>query len=165
MSTLPQANEAYTYDADGNLTSDGRWNYTWDAENRLISMQAISNVPAAAKRRLDFVYDYLGRRVQKQVYVWDSGSSSSYQLQGASKFLYDGWNLVAELDGSNGLVRSYVWGQDVSGTLQGAGGIGALLMINEASMSQFIGYDGNGNVADQQVQSRLHTNTIRSERC
>jgi hypothetical protein len=24
-----------TATADGNLTSDGRWDYTWDAENRL----------------------------------------------------------------------------------------------------------------------------------
>src|SRR5690625_2064247 len=29
---LPQAPEVFTYDADGNLLSDGRWNYTWDAD-------------------------------------------------------------------------------------------------------------------------------------
>ena len=33
---LPQTREHFSYDADGNLLSDGRWNYTWDAENRLI---------------------------------------------------------------------------------------------------------------------------------
>ena len=26
------------YDADGNLTQDGTWNYAYDGENRLISM-------------------------------------------------------------------------------------------------------------------------------
>ena len=24
----------YTYDDDGNLTQDGRWNYTWDADEK-----------------------------------------------------------------------------------------------------------------------------------
>ena len=29
--------EAYTYDDDGNLTGDGRWEYTWNSENRFDS--------------------------------------------------------------------------------------------------------------------------------
>ena len=28
--------EDFGYDPDGNLTNDGRWALTWDAENRLI---------------------------------------------------------------------------------------------------------------------------------
>ena len=32
---LPQSPESFTYDLDGNLSVDGRWTYTWDAENRL----------------------------------------------------------------------------------------------------------------------------------
>ena len=31
--------ETMTYDLDGNLASDGRWNYYYDAENRLYWMQ------------------------------------------------------------------------------------------------------------------------------
>ena len=31
---VPRTPENYSYDADGNLLSDGRWTYTWDAENR-----------------------------------------------------------------------------------------------------------------------------------
>ena len=31
--------EPFAYDADGNTLSDGRWNYTWDAENRLTKME------------------------------------------------------------------------------------------------------------------------------
>ena len=30
--------EQFGYDGDGNLTNDGRWDYTWDAENRLVTM-------------------------------------------------------------------------------------------------------------------------------
>ncbi|MGH8018547.1 MAG: hypothetical protein ACREIA_09690, partial [Opitutaceae bacterium] len=31
--------EVYTHDADGNLTDDWRWHYTWNAENRLAAME------------------------------------------------------------------------------------------------------------------------------
>ena len=31
---VPPATENIGYDADGNLTSDGRWNYTWDGESQ-----------------------------------------------------------------------------------------------------------------------------------
>ena len=65
---LPKTPEAFTYDLDGNLTSDGRWTYTWDAENRLTSMTALSSVPNAARKKLEFVYDSMSRRVQKKVY-------------------------------------------------------------------------------------------------
>lgn len=142
---VPQAGETYTHDDDGNLTSDGRWNYTWDAENRLVSMEAIASVPPEAKQRLEFSYDYMARRVQKKLYVWNV-AISSYQLQSSLKFVCEGWILNAELDGANALVRSYVWGQDLSGTLQGAGGIGGLLSIEEAGNSYQVGHDGNGNV-------------------
>ena len=42
---VPQTPEAFTYDTDGNLLTDGRWTCTWDAENRLISM--VTNAAAA----------------------------------------------------------------------------------------------------------------------
>src|SRR6266568_350284 len=58
---VPMATETFGYDADGNMTNDGRWTFTWDTENRLASMQALSSVPNAAKKKLDFTYDYRGR--------------------------------------------------------------------------------------------------------
>lgn len=129
----PQSVEAYAYDADGNLTNDGRWTYTWDAENRLTSLQAIASVPVEAKRRLEFAYDYMGRRIQKKVYGWNV-PTSTYQLQSTTKFVYDGWNLVAELDGSNILIRSYVRGG------------GELLLVNGGGNAYQVGYDGNQSV-------------------
>jgi RHS repeat-associated protein len=130
---LPKTPEAYTYDLDGNLTSDGRWIYTWDAENRLTSMTALTNLPSAAKRKLEFVYDSMGRRVQKKVYGWNT-ITSTYQVQSHTKFIYDGWNLIAELDGNNALIRNYVWG------------LGGLLNVNAGGNTYFAGYDGNVNV-------------------
>ncbi|MEW5978123.1 MAG: RHS repeat-associated core domain-containing protein, partial [Acidobacteriota bacterium] len=122
-----------------------RWTYTWDAENRLMAMEAMATVPVAAKLELEFAYNYQSRRIQKRVYSWNA-SSGSYQLQSTTRFVYGGWNLVAELDASDNLIRSYLWGQDLSGTLQGAGGIGGLLVISDSGESYIPSYDGNGNV-------------------
>jgi hypothetical protein len=66
----------------------------------------------------------------------------------SNKFVYDGWNLLADLNATNNaVIRSYVWGLDLSGSLQGAGGVGGLLAVNDAENgSHFCAYDGNGNI-------------------
>jgi RHS repeat-associated protein len=143
---LPPSTENFTYDLDGNLKSDGRWTNTWDAENRLVTMQGLSSLPTGANKQLQFVYDWHGRRIQKIVSNWNG---SSYVAQYTNRFLYDGWNLVAELNGANNaLIRSYIWGTDLSGSIQGAGGVGGLLTVKPASGDPlFAAYDGNGNVS------------------
>ena len=40
--------EAFTYDDDGNLLSDGRFDYSWDAENRLIAVETSTNLVGTA---------------------------------------------------------------------------------------------------------------------
>ena len=143
---VAQTPEVPTYDLDGNLFQDGRWIYTWDGENRLIGMESLSAAPSASKRKLTFEYDDLGRRIGKKVYVW-TGSAYPASPNTTLKFLYDGWNLLAEFDAGNSIVRSYQWGLDLSGSIQGAGGVGGLLSVRTAGgTAQFIGYDGNGNV-------------------
>ena len=131
---LPQAVEAYTHDFDGNVLSDGRWTYEWDGENRLISLEAIPTVPIEAKMRLEFAYDWMGRRIQKNVYGWNV-TTGLYQLQSVTKFIYDGWGLLAELDGNNLLLRSQVWSTE-----------GLLLLTNEGGAAYQAGYDGNRNI-------------------
>jgi RHS repeat-associated protein len=78
-------------------------------------------------------------------------------------FLYDGWNLLAALNAQLSTLNSYTWGWDLSGTFEGAGGIGGLLFVTShppAVTRHFAGYDGNGNVtalvnaADQSVSAR-----------
>ncbi|HOX60210.1 MAG TPA: RHS repeat-associated core domain-containing protein, partial [Verrucomicrobiota bacterium] len=142
---LAKTPETFVHDADGNLTQDGRWAYTWDGENRLVTMEALSTVPAAAKLRVEFEYDWRGRRIGKTVKAW---SGTSYTNVYVLKFLYDGWNLAAELDANNAVVRSYLWGTDLSGSFQGAGGVRGLLAVNVATNGvHFPAYDGNGNIA------------------
>ncbi len=146
---IAQDPETLTYDADGNLDEDGQWDYTWDAENRLKTMT--STLPTSGgyfRRRLEFTYDYLGRRVEKQVTDLTTSAVS------ARRYVYDGWNLVAELavsgGAAGGVVRSYTWGLDVSGTLGGAGGIGALVQFTvhagTSTTDYYPSYDGQGNV-------------------
>jgi YD repeat-containing protein len=50
---VPRTPEVFTHDLDGNLTSDGRWTYTWDAENRLLRVQSRSDTPQASWRRVE----------------------------------------------------------------------------------------------------------------
>jgi len=144
---VPQTPEQFSYDADGNLLQDGRWTYVWDGENRLINMTSLTNAPAGSKLKLDFAYDYMGRRIQKIV---STNNGLAYIGQSTNLYLYDGWNLVVELGAGGSLVRSYLWGADVSGSLQGAGGVGGLLEMSyygSSTTNCFVAYDGNGNVS------------------
>jgi RHS repeat-associated protein len=137
---LPQTPESFTYDADGNLTADGRWIYTWDAENRLVCMTNKSGVPSGAQMQLNFTYDSKGRRINKTVIA--SGVTNTL------KFVYDGWNLLASLTNSSTLNEVFTWGLDLSGSMQGAGGVGGLLIVNQpTAQTAFVAYDGNGNVS------------------
>jgi len=141
---LPRTPEQFWYDTDGNLTNDGRWKYTWDAENRLVRM--ISGTTTGPQQRLDFGYDLQSRRITKKVWNNTAGSGTPALDE---RFVYDGWNLAAELNATNNaVVRGYVWGLDLSGSMQGAGGVGGLLAVGDpASGTNFCCFDGNGNVS------------------
>ncbi|MBI2927471.1 MAG: RHS repeat-associated core domain-containing protein, partial [Verrucomicrobia bacterium] len=140
---VPKTPESFGHDVDGNLTGDGRWDFTWDAENRLTKLESRADAPTGSKRRLELEYDWQGRRIRKKVTNLDTGAVLDHR-----KFLYDGWNLVTELNWTNNnVIRSYVWGLDLSGSEQGAGGVGGLLLVKPASGNPlFVAYDGNGNV-------------------
>lgn len=52
--------QPYSYDANGNLLSDGERSYSWDAENRLVGV-VYSGQPG---KQTSFVYDGFGRRIE-----------------------------------------------------------------------------------------------------
>jgi len=157
---VPKAMQAFAYDDDGNLTHDSVWDYTWDAENRLVLMEHRSEVMGDtmltndAKRRIEFRYDYKGRRVRKTVYGGWNGSVYNITPLSDTKFLYHGWNLIAELAWNISTstwkpTRSYTWGLDLNGSLTASGGVGALLEIHDyagAGKTLLPAYDGNGNL-------------------
>jgi len=156
-----------TYDDDGNLLSDGRFTYEWDGENRLVKAEMIEAPdPYQAgpfwvyppKLRVSYSYDYMGRRVRTFVEKNElfMGGVPVWETESDTRYVYDGWNVVLELDGedSNAIVMKYTWGLDISGSLQGAGGVGGLLACEDLKdvtdanddVTYVYVYDGNGNV-------------------
>jgi RHS repeat-associated protein len=86
----------------------------------------------------------MGRRVQKTVSSYDGATWTETENK---LFVYDGWNLIEELDGTGTTQKSYVWGLDLSQSLQGAGGVGGLLAsVDSSANTYYYCYDGNGNV-------------------
>lgn len=140
-----------SYDLNGNMTWDGTNAYFWDLQNQLI---LVSN----AEVQVSSAYDAMGRRIRKEVTVWDE-QLTAYRSQFTSRFYYDGWNLVREtiqfnsLTPPNSLTNCYTWGNDLSGSLQGAGGVGGLLAVisqptanSQQPTAYYPLYDHNGNV-------------------
>ncbi len=84
---------AFTHDANGNLTSDGAVNFTYDTENRLIS--------ASGVKTATLKYDPLGR-------LFEVAAPS-----GTTRFLYDGDALVGEYDTAGTMLHRYAHGNGV----------------------------------------------------
>jgi YD repeat-containing protein len=105
------------------LTQVGRWEYRWDAQNRLIRVQRRTDTPQESWRTVQWQYDALGRRIRQ---ITTSGSSGTWQVTEDLKLISDPLLFgrhIAELSGiDNTIVRAYVWGLDLLGTMDGAGG-------------------------------------------
>jgi RHS repeat-associated protein len=143
---------AYKYDANGNLTNAAGTSitYTYDDENRL------SVIEQTYAFRSVFTYDGLGRLRQRDEYAWAGAPYYQYFIvNGASaRYVYDGWRVIQERNDSNVPTVSYTRGTDLSGSLEGAGGIGGLLSRSHGyssgtgnwSTHNHYHADGNGNI-------------------
>ncbi|MEI6656008.1 MAG: hypothetical protein WCP45_14690 [Verrucomicrobiota bacterium] len=148
---FPGGDAVPAFDADGNMksgpvlprgaTTPVSRVFVWDAENRLVEvMNAAGDTTIAT-----YIYDHLSRRIGK--------TTASAAPQGISDttYLYDGWNLIAEYSGAT-IKKTYVYGMDLSGSMQGAGGVGGLLSVTDevtsGHPSYYPTYDGNGNVSE-----------------
>ena len=133
------------HDLDGNLLSDGAWTNTWNGENRMTATENTAAVPTGVRARETWAFDGSGRWVQRIVYTWNG---SAYVASYTNRFVWDDKVLLAMLDHTNGLVMAFQRGLDLSGSLQGAGGVGGLLAVNIRTNGVHFGaYDGNGNIA------------------
>jgi RHS repeat-associated protein len=128
---------AFTYDKNGNLLSDGRKVYTYDDANELVSV----SVPGEWKA--EFVYDGLMRRRITRNYAWQAGG---WTKTNETRYICDRMLVLQERDASNNPLVTYTRGLDLSGTFQGAGGIGGLLARTDAGGSAFYHSDLGGNV-------------------
>jgi RHS repeat-associated protein len=88
------AASAYTYDANGNLTSNGTSAFVYDSENRLVSARGAKNA--------DLSYDPLGR-------LWRVADPIAGT---ATRFFYDGDRLVFETSDTGTPRHYYVHGND-----------------------------------------------------
>jgi RHS repeat-associated protein len=145
------ATNSFVYDLNGNLLSDGHRAFDYDDENELVRI-TVTNA-----WKSEFAYDgKLRRRIRKE-FTWQSGL---WFQTNEVHYLYDGGLVIqerwfdAQLSTPNPqLSVSYTRGRDLSGTLEGAGGIGGLLVRSapstlSPSSTQHAYYhsDGNGNV-------------------
>ena len=88
------------YDANGNLTgSGGNTSYEYDCENRLTGVLDQNGNAVAS-----YTYDYLGRRIGKTLH----GSPDII-----TQYVYDGDQVIAEYDGSDMLLRQFVYGPGI----------------------------------------------------
>ena len=127
-------------------TSLVSFGYTRDAAGRLASVSWDERT--GRRERFRNVYDWRGRRVRR---VWESSDDrgSTWDVLETREFLYDDWNLIHETrtDEIGSVTRlDYFWGPDLSGSLQGAGGVGGLVAVSVDGAWYFPGYDNNGNV-------------------
>jgi RHS repeat-associated protein len=135
---------SYGYDSNGNLISktevSGTWTYTWDYENRLKQASLSGGVT------VNYNYDALGRRIQR-----------TSTPGGSTRFVYDGADVLRDLDGNGSTIADYLNGPDIDDKLrQNANGtasyfvtdhLGTTRGFTDASgnLAASIGYDSFGN--------------------
>ena len=130
---LPPVAEDLNYSV-GRLSGDGIWTYGWDNTGRLKTMTCRSAALPAANvtaETLGFIYDADWRRTKKTV----TQTLTNGKLDVAeSKLLWAGSLPVLEVQLHNGVLirkRWFQWGPGLTGTTEGAGGIGGLEAIIE----------------------------------
>jgi RHS repeat-associated protein len=152
---------SYSYDSNGNLISKswsnpsyGSLTYTYDDENQLASVATdTSYTPDYARWKVEFVYDGRMRRRVKKEYTWNSGYGA-WQLSSETRYVYDGNLVIQERNSSNTPTVQYTRGTDLSGSFEGAGGIGGMLSRSTGyssgtgnwSTHHHYHADGNGNI-------------------
>jgi RHS repeat-associated protein len=125
------------YDTNGNLVSDGLHGYAYDCANELVQV-TVTNF-----WQTQYTYDGFGRRRTRQDKLWETNQWVSTNLV---EYVYDGMTVIQERNSNNVPVVTYTRGTDLSGTPQGAGGIGGLLARTDSGGSSYYHTDGNGNV-------------------
>ena len=128
------------YDADGYLTSDGRWTYTWNGENRLVRAAEAIHPTNRAARVVEYAYDHRGRM------VWKTIGGTNAPPDTALAYLWDDYNIVRERKNAEDTYN--IWGLDLDGSMQGCGGVGGLLAVVKGGEVYTPTYDANGNISE-----------------
>jgi len=153
---------ADAYDDNGNLISQVydvsgpmSYKYTYDDENRLATMATDTNYTATGSRwKSDFTYDGLGRLRKRIDSTWTAMGGGSWNPGTTTYYIYSGMRVIQERSSSSVPTVSYTRGSDLSGSFEGAGGVGGLLSRSHAYQSgsgsftnhNYYHGDGNGNI-------------------
>jgi RHS repeat-associated protein len=157
-----------SYDLNGNLTNRSRaaMSYEYDDENRLTAAQVLYQDDWGQWQgwRSEFRYDGWGRLRRRVEWTPDVGEGFGLGLEGllgggfwypeyGVDYIYDGWRVIQErVAGGTTPLVSYTRGSDLSGSLEGAGGIGGLLARSSGysggnwTSHAYYHADGNGNI-------------------
>ncbi|MCC6981418.1 MAG: hypothetical protein IT343_24060 [Candidatus Melainabacteria bacterium] len=95
LTVTASASSTLTWDANGNMTSDGTNTYKWDAENRLIEIDY-----PGSNNYSQFSYDGLGRNTR--IVETTSGS-----VTGTKQFVWSNRRRCEARDGSSNVVANY----------------------------------------------------------
>ncbi|MGH9959746.1 MAG: RHS repeat domain-containing protein, partial [Pyrinomonadaceae bacterium] len=122
----------FGYDTNGNLTAktdaSGNWTYNWDYENRLKQASKSGGVTVTCS------YDALGRRIQR-----------TSSVSGTTRFVYDGADVVRDLDGTGTTIADYLNGPGIDNKLrQTTGGTVSYFIADHLGTTRGLA-DGNGN--------------------
>jgi len=97
--------------SNGNLKNDGTLIYSYDAFNRPIQINRVSDGLIIAT----YLYDAMNRRVRKTI---SNGGLTGNIPDGTTDYIYMGWQVVEERNAGNATIRQYVWGAYVDECIQ-----------------------------------------------
>ncbi|MBO5920913.1 MAG: RHS repeat-associated core domain-containing protein, partial [Bacteroidaceae bacterium] len=130
------------YDKDGNLLSLNNASLQYNSLNQLI---CVSN----NCEKQEYIYDYMGRRIETKTFT---KVNNLWILSDKTRYVYQDWNVIAEYKNSS-IYKSYIWGEDIIGSLFDTSGIMGLLMEKNCNGCFFPDYDANGNIVSYRDQS------------
>jgi len=123
------AGKTFSYDANGNLTSDGANSYAYTSDNKLKSA-TVGGVVST------LYYDPLGRLTE-------------YDNSVSTRFQYDGAEVAVEMDGSGNILRRYVRGDAPDEVLvwyEGSGTSNRRFLSSDERGSIISATDSSGNL-------------------
>jgi len=102
----------YTYDGEGSMVKKSKgvnletWYYGYDQQNHLTVVEKHATDGGTLQLKVQYKIDALGNRIER---TQDSDGNGTIDV--TDRFAYDGANVWADLNGSNGLNYRRLFGQ------------------------------------------------------
>ncbi len=137
----------YSYNCDGNGNVTQTYNdagelmtLSWNDADRL---ERVTFTSSGVNKKIEYLYNGEGKMSLRKYF------ENTITID-ETRYVYDRWRIFEERDGANNLQKRYIWGTDLSGTFENAGGIGGLLgVIDYSSPTPEIYtylYNGRGDI-------------------